>query len=809
MLKNYFKIAIRYLFKNKIFSFVNVLGLTIGFACFILLSLFVMDELSFDTFHKDSDRMYRVVQQISNKDGKQRKVATTAPAIGPALAKDFPEVETQTQLISIGRLTVGNEPIKRDYETIWIADANFFKFFDFDFLYGDPKTALTQPDNLVITASMAKKYFGKTDVVGKTLYTNVYQATISGVIKDFPPNSHIRMNTIHTEPTWARQIDGWKKWAATNWTANAMITYVKMEPGFHNKKAFQQKLTSLVAKHYGDDVDYSSSFILQPLTDIHLHSQDIEGGMNAHAGNALYVYMFSIVGILILVIACFNYMNLSTAAGSRRTREVGMRKTLGAGKWQLILQFTGEALLLSLLALLLACTLLEVLLPYVNNFIGKQLSIPYNNLPLIATLFGIVLIAGIASAIYPSFILSRVNPATALKKGITIGSSNFSLRKVLVVAQFVVSIAMIAATIIIYRQLNYVRQKDLGFNVDNLVTVDINSGALRHQFKSIKQEFEKLSEVKSVTVSSRVPGEWKTFPIANVEDRSSDTKGQMIFVGIDKDFLNTYHINLLKGRNLRNTVSDSDKVLLTESAVKELGLKNPIGQKVDINGTLWAGDLDKDSHFSPMVVGVVSDFYFQSFKKKERPLMLASYRNPIQNIDYYTLRINTANWQKTLDKLQAINYKFDPKNPVEYHFLDQHFQEYYQSDQKRGELFLLFSGLIIFIACMGLFALASFAIENRIKEIGVRKVLGASIANITWLLSSEFTELVGIAFVLSIPIAYWAAQSWLQEFAYRISISWWIFPAAGLTALLIALGTVSFQTVRAALVNPVESLRSE
>jgi putative ABC transport system permease protein len=428
---------------------------------------------------------------------------------------------------------------------------------------------------------------------------------------------------------------------------------------------------------------------------------------------------------------------------------------------------------------------------------------------LVGTLGGIVLISGIISALYPTLILSRINPATALKKEISFGRSNFSLRKVLVVAQFVVSIAMIAATIIIYQQLNYVSQKELGFNVDNLVTIDINSGALRHQFKSIKQEFEKLSEVKSVTVSSRVPGEWKVFPIANVKDHSSDAKGQMIFVGIDKDFLKTYNINLLTGRNLRNTVADSDKVLLTESGVKELGLKNPIGQKVDINGTIWAGDLDEDDHFSPTVVGVVSDFYFQSFKKKKRPLMLASYRNPIHNIDYYTLRINSSNWQKTLSKLQAINYKFDPENPVEYHFLDQHFADYYQDDQKRGMLFLFFSGLIILIACMGLFALASFAIENRIKEIGVRKVLGASIANITWLLSSEFTVLVGIAFVLSIPIAYWAAQGWLQEFAYRISISWWIFPVAGLTALFIALGTVSFQTIRAALINPVESLRNE
>lgn len=808
MFKNYLKIAWRNLAKNKVFSLVNIMGLTLGFACFILLSLFVLDELSFDSFHSDRDQTYRLVQQIQEADGDARKVATVAPAIGSEALKQFPEVESQTQLIVIGRLTMGNEPLNRDYEPIWIADANLFDFFDFEFLYGNPETALTEPNNLVITESTAQKYFGRTDVVGEPLYTNVFEATVSGVIKDFPANSHIEMTTIHAEPTWAREIKSWNEFVTTNWTANSMITYFKMQPGF-DKRAFENKLTALVKSRYGEDKDYESSFTLQPLRDIHLYSGDIEGGLNVHAGNPLYVYMFSIIALLILAIACFNYMNLSTAAASRRTQEVGMRKALGAGKGQLVLQFVGEAFLLSALSLLLSVGLVELSLPFVNEFVDKALHLPYDNVPLLFTLIFIALISGILSALYPSFILSKVKPAKALKKELKIGSTHFSLRKVLVVAQFAISIIMISATIIVYQQLNYMQQKDLGFDVDNLVVVDINSGPLRAQFESIKQEFKTLSEVRDVTVSSRVPGEWKDFPIANVEDRNSAANAQMIFVGIDEDFLDTYQVELLEGRNLRNDVADSASVLLTESAVKQLNLENPVGQRVDINGTIWAGDLDEDAHFNPTVVGVVKDFYFQSFREQSKPLMLASYRNPIHNIDYYTLRVNTANWQETFDKLQAINYQFDPENPVEYTFLDNRFEQFYQSDQQNGTLFLVFSILTIFIACMGLFAQASFAIENRIKEIGVRKVLGASVTNITWLLSKEFTVLVAVAFLISIPLAYVAAQSWLQEFVYRIGIAWWIFPAAGLLALGVALGTVSFQTIRAAMKNPVESLRSE
>ena len=808
MFINYFKTAARNLVKNRIFSTVNILGLTLGFTCFILLSLYVANELSYDRFHSNSDQIYRVVQKITDKDGTTRKVAGVAPLVGTESVQQYPEVVDETRLIEIGRVTVGNEPLSRAYERIWIAEPNFFRFFDFKFIHGDPATALSAPDNLVITESVARKYFGGTDVVGKTLYTNRYEARISGVIRDFPANSHIDMNVIHTMPTWEREISDWKKWVSSNWTSNAFITYLRMTPGF-DRKAFENKLTGLVMEHY-EGVNYTSAFILQPLTDIHLFSGDIEGGLNAGAGDPLYLYMFGVVGLLVLAIACFNYMNLSTAAAAARTREVAMRKTMGADRKQLIMQFTGEALLFTVISLLLAVVLIETVLPMVNSLAGKNLELSLNDPLLAGVLFAAVIGSGILSSLYPAFYLSGVNPVNALKRDIVIGGKKFSLRKILVVTQFTASIVMISATIIIYQQLSYLEHKQLGFDVDNLLTVDINSGILRSRFESIKQEFKNVDGVQSVSVSSRVPGEWKTFPVADVDGPGNKNTTQMIFVGADEDFLGTFEIGLIAGRNLTNDPADSNSVLISESALRALDMENPVGKTVTITGTMWSGDYaEQDEPYSPRIVGVIKDFYFQSFRKSRMPIMLASYRNPVHRIDYYTLRIKTDDWDRTIRDLQAVNYRFDPENPMEYHFLDAQFDRFYQADKIRGQLFMLFSGVIIFIACLGLFALSSFAIKNRTKEIGVRKVLGASTTRITWLISGEFAMLVAFAFVAGAPLAYWAVSSWLQEFAYRIEISLWVFVVSGLAALLIALATISFQTIRAALGNPVDSLRYE
>lgn len=808
MIFNYIKIAWRYLRHHKIFSLVNLVGLTLGFTCFMVLSLYVIDELGYDSFHRDADRTYRVIQQIEEPGAPVRSVATVAPLIGTEAQAQFPEVEAQTRLIEIGRLTMGNEPLDRDYERIWVADDNFFRFFDYRLLHGNPETALLEPGSVVITESIALKYFGKTDVLGEPLYTNRFEATVTGVIEDFPPNSHLDIQTIHSHATWDTLIDGWEAWLNSNWTDNSLVTYLKLA-GSADPAGVEQKITSMADPHF-EDVSFQSRFELQPLTNIHLHSQGIQGGMNVNPGNPLYLYMFGIVAFLLLGIACFNYMNLSTAAATRRSREVGMRKALGAGKTQLALQYTGEALLLSLISLVMALLLVEVGLPYLNDFMNKELALPYGNLPLMSGLLGVVLLSAVLSSLYPAFILSRLQPSVALKKTIRLGGGQFSLRKVLVVAQFVISIVMISATIVIYQQLQHLNEKDLGFEVDDLLVVDINSGPLRSQFESIKQEFQSLNQVTSVTVSSRVPGEWKNFPIANVEETMGEGSGQMIFIGADENFLQTYDIELLEGRNLTNGPADSSSVLLTASAVERLGMEDPVGRTVQIPSFVWSGDLAvREEPLLVRVAGIVEDFHFQSFREELQPLMLASWRNPVHSIDYYTLQVQTSDWQGTLADLREINNRFDPENPMEHTFLENRFQQYYETEFIQGRLFLVFSGIVILIASLGLFALASFSIENRIKEIGIRKVLGARVGDIIQLLTREFALLVGVAFLVSIPITWYAAQSWLQEFAYRIDLSWWIFPAAGLIALLIALATISWQTVKTALVNPVESLRSE
>ena len=807
MLKNYLKISWRYLQKNKVFSTINLLGLTLGFSCFMLLALFVFDELNFDRFHTDSDRMYRVVQSITEQSGESRQVASVGAAIAPASFDQIPEIEGFGQLMNIGRQTIGNDPLNRDYERIWIVNDDFFTFFDFKFLQGAPETALANPNDIVLTESTAIKYFGKANVVGEQLLTTRFMGTVSAVIEDFPSNSHIQVNTIYNKQTWNR-VFNLGDYFTTNWTGNGMATYFKLAEGADVEQV-EQKLTSLVTSQYPEDITYSSTFALQPLSEIHLGSSQIQGGMNVGQGNVLYVYMFSVVGALILLIACFNYMNLSTAAASRRTQEVGMRKSLGAGKHQLVMQYMGESFILSFVSLLLSLTILELALPFINVMLQRQLEIPFDNGLFVSAILLITVSGALVSSLYPAFFLSRLNPVVALKKEVKLGGGKFSVRKALVVAQFTVSIFMIAATLIVYQQLNFLQGKELGFKVDDLLVIDINSGKTRSQFESVKQEFGKLSEVQGVTVSSRVPGEWKDYPIANVEKQGTDELERMIFVGADEGFLNTYQINLLQGRNLRNDLSDSASVLISALVAERMGYDNPIGETISINGTIRSGDLSEGDVYSATIVGMVEDFHFQSFREEISPMILASYRNPIHNIDYYTLRIQTANWEQTLASLTAINDRFDSENPVEYTFLDNRFEQYYEADEIRGKLFLSFSGIIVFIALMGLFALSSFSIENRVKEIGVRKVLGASIADINWVLSKEFVGLIMAAFVISIPITYISVQSWLQEFAYKIPIPWWAFFVAGFVTITVAMGTISFLTVRAATMNPVKSLRSE
>ncbi len=760
--------------------------------------------------------MYRVLQHEKMEDGTTRDVATTAALIGPEAATQFPEVEATMRISSIGRITMGNDPANRGYEPIAITDTNIFSFFDFPLLEGDPVTALIKPDAVVVSESFARKYFGTTDVLGKQIWSNLtrndknVEFTITGIMKDFPKNSHIRFEIIFSDSSWPSVFPWYQDFTSSDWESNSYLTFVKLR-NTETKNDVESKITTLVKDHYPATKTFNSEFSLQPFSEIHLNSASIQDSdVPANGMSPFYLYMFAGVGVLLLLIACLNYMNLSTAAALKRTREIGTRKTLGAQRLQLIAQFITDSVVLSLIALILALVILQMAIPSINQFTDKELSL--SALPLFWSLgiLGILLLAAIVSAFYPAFITARISPAEALKKEIRIGNARLPLRKMLVVAQFTISIIMISSTLIIYEQLNYMRSKDIGIETENLLVIDINSGRLRRNFENIKAEFGKPAEVLSISTSTRVPGEWKNFPIATVIPAGEPVGKEMIFVGIDETFLNTYNIRLKQGRNFTSGRADSTKVILTELAVKQLGLINPIGQIIEIPTVRWGGSIESvEQVFKAEVIGVADNFHFESLRTDMKPIIFAAPNTPIQRIDYYTLKIKTSDWPGVIAKLKAINTTIDADNPLEYTFLDSRFEEFYKADAQRGQIFLTFSMIVVLIACMGLFALVSYAVEARVKEIGIRKVLGASVKNIVSMISREFLLLILISCVLAVPVAYLFMQKWLLDFAYRIDPGAGIFVLAGVIILLIAGITISLRSIKAATVNPVKSLRSE
>lgn len=821
MIISYFRIALRHLAKNRIFTLVNLFGLTLGFLCFMLLSLYVYDELSFDMFHKDADRLYRVLQHESLEDGSVRDVMVVNARIGPESVLQIPDVEAATRLYALGRITVGNEPEGRNYQISLTTDANFFTIFDFPLVEGDAEATLKQSDAILLSESSAKKYFGNGPYLGKRLWTSLerddkpVEMTVGGVFKDLPKNTHLNIDMVFTEGTWRLMSERFGRNVDTDWVSNNYVNYIKLKPGA-DVKAVEEKMTALVKANYPKDQEFRSTFTLQAMNEIHTHSHNLQGYTAQDKGiKPFYIYMFAIVAVLILTIACLNYMNLSTASAFRRVKEIGTRKALGAMKSQLITQFTGEAIILSIVSLAIAVAILQTVLPLVNVFAEKDMS--FDILPPTWTIgLGIaILLSGILSATYPAFIISKVSAVEAFKKDVKIGNRSLPIRKILVATQFAVSIMMIACTIVIYKQLNYLRSKDVGFAKDNVIVIDINSRRLRNNFEQVKAEFASIPEVEAITASTRVPGEWKSFPYASVKAEKQTEPTEMIFVGIDNDFLSTYKIDLIAGRNFLPGESDSLKVILTEKGAKDLGLTDPIGAIVEIPTVRWGGSLGpltgpNNSPYRVEVIGVAADFHFESFKHKLSPIIFGAPNTPIQPIDYYSLRVKTSNLAAVVDKLKEVNTRIDPINPLEYTFLDdQVFSEFYRMDEKRGQIFLVFSSIIICIASLGLFALVSYSIESRMKEIGVRKVLGASVSNIVTLVSKEFILLVAISGVIAVPAAWLMMSNWLKDFEYRIGVGGGVFILSLAVALVIAFTTICFRAIRAARSNPVNSLRSE
>ncbi len=807
MIINHIKVAVRYLSKHRTYLLINLLGLSLGYLCFLMLNIYVVGERNYDSQHAHT---YRLIQKDLSDEGNTIEVATIGPRVGYASREQFPEIEAVTEVGSMGRLTVGNEPTNLHYERFFTIDSGFFEVFNFQFIEGNAIQLNNQPNGLLLTRTLKEKYFGNRPALGKLLKTNVFEGVVGAVIEDFPKNTHFHANLMIPEQTTSKIFNWYDDFISTSWHRNAFLTYFKLRDD-SDVVNLEKKITALAEENWPVEEKFTSQFVLQDVRDIHLYPEQVEGEINHQKGNIFYVNLFFWIGILILLVATFNYTGLLNMAFMRRSTEIGIRKAVGAGKRQLLAQLLTESLLLTSVSLLVAWVALYMINPFIPDFFGSSfdlIALPTSQVLLIG-LSGIVI--SLLAIGYPSYLVIVRNIVHSLK-GPQVGYPRLSSRKLLIVFQFVVAISLIAMTTLLFRQVKYLEEKELGFNMEGLVVVDINSGNLRSKFASIKEEFLRLPAVQKVSVSSRVPGEWKNFPLVDVvtSGESSPTARQMIFIGVDQDFISTYDINLVQGNNFRGTEFDSTQVLLNQAAVSALGLIDPVGHFIEIPQVNWSGDTNPlDEPLKVSIAGIVEDFHFEGFQQSIQPMVMGYWKNPIHNIDYYSLSVNTSNWDATLLALQKINNQFDAENPLEYHILNDQFARFHEPVIQRSQLLLFFTWVVVFIACLGLFATTAYTLQIRRKEIGIRKVLGAKVTELIKMISFDFLKLVLIGGLIALPLSWMMMKRWLDEFAYRVSIGWDLFALAGMLALFIAAITIAHQSVRAAMENPVQSIRDE
>ncbi len=811
MIKNYFKIAWRSLMKYKFISFINLFGLTVGLTCCLLITTYILNELSYDRYNKNAKNIYRLTRTFNNEDGVvSLKLSTVSPPFGYYFPTDFPEIKKMTRLMNTGITTFRYKEKIINEPDVYFADENFTDVFTIDVIHGDAKTALKDPFAVMLSEEIAKKYFGNEDPINKTLrISNQFDVKVTGVYKSFPTNAHFHPGVLLSFNTLKDDRVYGDKNLQTNWGNNSFFTYLLLPDHYDAKKMiarFPAFLDQRMDKSQYDGKQPSkfTSLDLQKLTDIHLYSHtDYEAEPN---GDIKRVYIFSMIGFFILLIACINYMNLSTARSALRAKEIGIRKVIGARKKELILQFLNESVLLSWLAILIAALLLYLSLPWLNSISGQHLSIAILLkwqvlIPILLAPF----VVGILSGIYPALFMSSFQPVKTLKGLFKVGGSTISFRKALVVVQFAISIVLIFTTIIVYQQLNYMQQTSLGYDKEHLVTLSY-SNTINTQYETFRNELMKTPAITEVARSSRIPT-GRLLDASAAYTMSGDSmqpiKTDIKYLAADYDFIPTFGVHIIAGRNFsREFALDTANFILNEAAVKAIGWKSP----QDAIGREFKYD-DIRGH----IIGVIGDFHFESLRQEIVPICLA--KPPITATDSrfnsITIKVAGNNIPGALTALETTWKKFLPEIPCQYSFLDDKFEELYASEQRQGTIFTTFSCIAIFIACLGLFGLSAFSITQRIKEIGVRKVLGANVGSIVTLLSKDFLKLVLIASVIAFPIAWYAMTHWLQDFAYRISIHWWVYLLSGVLALIVALATVSYQAIKAAVVNPVTSLRSE
>jgi len=799
MFTNYLKITFRNIKRHKGFSLINISGLAIGMACTILILLWVLYELSFDRFHENADQLYQAVYKFEDQEVYGRYL----PGPLAALLKDeYPDIiDTTTYKPWEKKISFG---VKSFFGTGSYVDPSFFEMFTFPFLKGDPKTAFYEPYSVVITENLAHKFFGNEDPLGKTLtyyaFSEGIDLNVTGVIKNIPQNSHMQFDFLIP-------YEIGYEWM-TSWWNNAVHTYVLLHED-NNWQDVSNKISGVLNKHIPNS-KIKANLYLYPLKKIHLFA--LEGG-----GLITYVYIFSMMALVILLIACINFMNLSTARSEMRFKEIGIKKVVGSTRMQLVKQFLNEAILLSLLALFLATLMVKLLLPSVNAVLGVELNLDYS-LVFILSLFGIALLTGIASGSYPAFFLSSFRPLKRQlssmiilkrKRGqkSTIRQRGSFLRKILVVAQFSLSIFFIICVMVIHKQLNYIRNRDLGFDKEHVVVLQA-TGELKRRSQNIKNDLLKHPDIRNVTFSAFSLTDWES----SVAGRNLDWTGKQtdrdFLIGnnyVDYDYLKTFNMEMIEGRFFsKEFLTDaSDACVVNEAAVKAMGMKEPLGKKL-----VWGRGTQNENRRT--IVGVIEDFNTQSLHQEIRPFALM----PIENIqqymsNYMCIKLQSDDIPRSLKLIENKIKEFVPDDPFIYQFLDEKIDSLYRTEQLTGKLTRYITFLAIFISCLGLLGLASFSVERRTKEIGVRKVLGASVSKIILLLTKDFSRWIFLANITAWPIAWFVMSRWLQNFAYRIEIDIWIFIFSASLAYVIALFIISYQSIKAALANPVESLRYE
>lgn len=819
MFINYFKIVLRNCRKHKSFTAINLAGLTIGMACCLLILQYVSFHLSFDQFHENKNNLYRVANDRYQNGKLVQHGTITYSAVGKAMNDDFEEVVGNTRMMPTGEVIISYQDKKLAEQRTLAADENFFQLFSFPLLAGDRNTLLKGPYKIVLSESLARKVFDYkgqdlSTLLGKVIVLNrdtlPYQ--VSGIYSDMPGNSHLQFNLLMSYET----VYKFYRQAEYDFTASDFWHYVLLKPGADYKK-LNAKLGAFSQRHFqGNKVSGSDEiFYLQPLTKAHLYSDfEYEIGITA---SATVVWGLLLIALFIIVIAWGNYINLATARAVERAREVGVRKVIGANRSQLISQFLTESVLLNLFALVLALLLVWIAQPVFNKLIGYELSLPYlwekglNDYSIMAGLIALFVTGILASGFYPALILSSFRPILVLKGRFSHSGKGQWLRKALVVGQFAITIALIIGSLIVYRQLRFMNNQELGLKMDQIMmlrppTLTRWDSTFIDRANSFKEEVKKIANVKGAAISSRALGV-EMARVFNVRKTSfagaeAPPNQTLRFMSVSDDFLPLYGIQVLAGRNFRNTDYNTQwenlhNILINASAIQRLGfasVQEAVGQSI----TMW------DRNWT--IVGVIGDYHQKSLRYAIEPMILL----PEYGIDFpYSIKVGTADVHNTMAAIKTLYQKFFPDNLFDHYFLDEQFNNQYSNDILFGKVFGLFAGLAIFVACLGLFGLTLFATMQRTKEIGVRKVLGASMQSILVMLSKDFLKLILLSILLAIPAAWWIMNNWLHDFAYRVDLSWWVFGLSGLAALLIALVTVSFQALKAAMTNPVKSLRAE